>query len=196
MLVAPAFTYYFLSSDRSNDGELYAQLGLRWSGLINATLLPLLLTIILFLGPLTMQFFSGVWKLYSGKYLLQNYNFFVIWQNNCNLKWKKNFAFIMFPFEIITKSLIYAITLEWIGHRFYNMQWLFHICFSDPLYWISSWRDLVWVRNHVVAPLSEEWVFRACMMPLLLQCLSPITAVFVGPLLFGIGMYDLVLFCC
>lgn len=38
-----------------------------------------------------------------------------------------------------------------------------------------------------MAPLSEEWVFRACMMPLLLQCLEPMTAVFVGPVLFGVG---------
>lgn len=59
--------------------------------------------------------------------------------------------------------------------------------FTEPVYWVSSWQDLVWVRNHVMAPLSEEWVFRACMMPLLLQCLEPMTAVIVGPLLFGVG---------
>ncbi|CAB3245630.1 unnamed protein product [Arctia plantaginis] len=59
----------------------------------------------------------------------------------------------------------------------------------QPVYWFASWQDLVWVRNHVMAPLSEEWVFRACMTPLLLQCLEPMTAVFVGPVLFGIAHF-------
>lgn len=44
-----------------------------------------------------------------------------------------------------------------------------------------------------MAPLSEEWVFRSCMMPLLLQCLDPLTAVFIGPFLFGIGKYIFVM---
>jgi hypothetical protein len=30
--------------------------------------------------------------------------------------------------------------------------------------------DLIWLRNHVVAPLSEEITCTACMLPLLLQC--------------------------
>ncbi|XP_063831097.1 CAAX prenyl protease 2 [Ostrinia nubilalis] len=61
--------------------------------------------------------------------------------------------------------------------------------YAEPLYWVSSWQDLAWVRNHFMAPLSEEWVFRACMMPLLMQCLDPLTAVFTGPLLFGIAHF-------
>ncbi|CAH2045173.1 unnamed protein product, partial [Iphiclides podalirius] len=61
--------------------------------------------------------------------------------------------------------------------------------YLEPIYWVASWQDLTWVRNHVMAPLSEEWVFRACMMPLLLQCFDPYTAVFVGPFLFGIAHY-------
>lgn len=36
-----------------------------------------------------------------------------------------------------------------------------------------------------MAPLSEEFVFRACMMPLILQSFSPIVAVFITPLFFG-----------
>ncbi|KOB71121.1 CAAX prenyl protease 2, partial [Operophtera brumata] len=46
----------------------------------------------------------------------------------------------------------------------------------QPIYWVQSWQDLLWVRNHIMAPLSEEWVFRACMLPILLQCLMPMTA--------------------
>lgn len=55
------------------------------------------------------------------------------------------------------------------------------------MYWISNLTNLIWLRNHVVAPLSEEFTFRACMLPLLLQCFRPLTAVFVCPLFFGVG---------
>ncbi|VVC90573.1 unnamed protein product [Leptidea sinapis] len=120
MLLAPIFTQYFLS----DPSDIYEKMGLRETALFKALLLPLLLTATLFLGPLTMQFFSGGWWIYL-----------------------------------------------------------------EPMFWISCWQDLVWVRNHIMAPLSEEWVFRACMMPILLQCLSPMTAVFVGPILFGIAHF-------
>ncbi|CAH0594326.1 unnamed protein product [Chrysodeixis includens] len=124
MLLAPFFVQWFFTGETLSKGNLYEQLGLRWSGVLPAIFAPLFLTAILFLGPLTMQFLSGIWKLYA-----------------------------------------------------------------EPIYWLSSWQDLVWVRNHFMAPLSEEWVFRACMIPLLLQCLEPMTAVFVGPLLFGVAHF-------
>lgn len=59
---------------------------------------------------------------------------------------------------------------------------------SEPVFWFNNLRDLIWWRNHVVAPLSEEFTFRACMLPALLQCFQPITAVFICPLFFGVGM--------
>ncbi|KPJ18266.1 CAAX prenyl protease 2 [Papilio machaon] len=124
MVLAPIVTWLFLKESTLNKGDMYEQLGLRLSGLLFAFVTPLALTMILFLGPLTMQFLSGAWKIYI-----------------------------------------------------------------HPIYWFASWQDLTWVRNHIMAPISEEWVFRACMMPLLLQCLEPYTAVFVGPLLFGIAHF-------
>ena len=36
-------------------------------------------------------------------------------------------------------------------------------------YWRRSIRDWKWWRNHVVAPFSEEFTFRACMLPMLLR---------------------------
>lgn len=45
---------------------------------------------------------------------------------------------------------------------------------------------LIWIRNQIVAPFSEEFSYRSCMMPLLLQCLPPTTAILVNPLFFGI----------
>lgn len=38
-----------------------------------------------------------------------------------------------------------------------------------------------------MAPLSEEFVFRACMMPLILQSFSPLASVFITPLFFGVA---------
>lgn len=55
------------------------------------------------------------------------------------------------------------------------------------MYWITNAQNLIWLRNHVVAPLSEEFTFRSCMLPLLLQSFNPITAIFLCPLFFGVG---------
>lgn len=66
MLVAPFFTQYFFTEQTLAEGDVYQQLGLRWPGAIYASIAPFILTAILFLGPLTMQFFSGIWKLYAG----------------------------------------------------------------------------------------------------------------------------------
>lgn len=44
-----------------------------------------------------------------------------------------------------------------------------------------------WLRNQVVAPLTEELVFRACMLPMLVPCAGPSTAIFTCPLFFGVG---------
>ena len=41
-------------------------MGLRIEGLVAASTLPLLLTMILFLGPLSVQLTHGIWKIYSG----------------------------------------------------------------------------------------------------------------------------------
>ena len=47
-------------------------------------------------------------------------------------------------------------------------------------------QDIV-LRNFVVAPISEELVFRSCMFPLLLPKLGPVWTVFVCPLFFGVA---------
>lgn len=55
------------------------------------------------------------------------------------------------------------------------------------MYWVNSFQNILWLRNHVVAPLSEEFTFRACMMPLLLQTFPPLRAILITPLFFGIA---------
>lgn len=97
-------------------------LGLRVDGLFSAIVFPLLLTVILFLGPLSVQMTSGIWKIYS-----------------------------------------------------------------EPMFWLNHLTDLLWLRNHIVAPFSEEFTFRACMLPLLLQTFTPMTSIFITPIFFGVG---------
>jgi prenyl protein peptidase len=73
-------------------------------------------------------------------------------------------------------------------------QWLL----DDPEDWYptqvaSSLRrgarmSLVWWRNYIVAPIAEEWAFRACMCPLLRAAgFTFFSCVVIPPLLFGIA---------
>ena len=44
---------------------------------------------------------------------------------------------------------------------------------------------------YLQAPLTEEFIFRACMLPLLVPSLGEGLAIFICPLLFGVGKYCL-----
>ncbi|KAK1154864.1 CAAX prenyl protease 2-like [Acipenser oxyrinchus oxyrinchus] len=46
-----------------------------------------------------------------------------------------------------------------------------------------------WLRNQVVAPLTEELVFRACMLPMLAPCAGLSPAIFTCPLFFGVAHF-------
>lgn len=59
--------------------------------------------------------------------------------------------------------------------------------YLDRKYWISNFHNFVWIRNQLVAPFSEEFSFRACMLPLLTQCFGSWTSTFVCPLFFGVA---------
>lgn len=123
-VLSPFAIYIFSSSDLPSKHSIFDLLGLRYSGLFMAATVPLILTMVLFLGPLSMQSQTDNWDLYS-----------------------------------------------------------------EPMYWIDSCKDLIWLRDHVVAPFSEELTFRACMLPLLVQCFRPQSAVFICPLFFGIAHF-------
>lgn len=71
-----------------------------------------------------------------------------------------------------------------------------HLLFTEPMYWVWNLKDIHFLRSHVVAPVAEEFVFRACMLPLLLQCFRPLTAIFIAPLFFGVGKYSLPIILC
>jgi len=56
-----------------------------------------------------------------------------------------------------------------------------------PVYVRRGFSDLLVWRNLAVAPLSEEFTFRACMLPVLLTHFSSRSAVLVAPLFFGVA---------
>ncbi|XP_078001158.1 CAAX prenyl protease 2-like [Glandiceps talaboti] len=119
-LIAPP--YVLLWADDTDEGpSLWQWLGLRLPGIIAASIIPLLLTMILFLGPIMMIFFDGI-------------------------------------------------------SSYFNLT-LLKIQMSGPLWW----------RNYLVAPFTEEFVFRACMLPILLACFGFNKAIFICPLFFGVA---------
>jgi len=104
--------------------NVFVWVGIRLSGLIPATILPLILTMVLFMGPLALHYMDGIFRIYK-----------------------------------------------------------------DPKYWIANTKNLMWLRNHIVAPLSEEYIFRACMLALLVPSFSEVPAMIVCPLFFGVAHF-------
>ncbi|XP_037784026.1 CAAX prenyl protease 2-like [Penaeus monodon] len=125
-IVSPFFIIWFGNKNIEEKASLWSQMGLRWEGLIPALILPMILTFVLFLGPIVQAHFAVP----------------------------------------VSASL-----------RMY----------FEPLYWYNTVQNPIWWRNQVVAPFSEEFTFRACMLPILLQCVSPGKAVFIAPLFFGVA---------
>ena len=67
MLLSPLFIYLFSSPDLLKNYTIWYVMGLRIDGFLSALIYPLLLTVVLFLGPLSVQLTNGIWKIYSGK---------------------------------------------------------------------------------------------------------------------------------
>jgi prenyl protein peptidase len=51
----------------------------------------------------------------------------------------------------------------------------------------ESVSDMTFWRNYVVSPFTEEFVFRSCMLPLLVHQLGFTKAILAGPLFFGVA---------
>lgn len=47
--------------------------------------------------------------------------------------------------------------------------------------------DLCFWRNYIISPFTEEFVFRSCMLPLLIQNLNHVSVVLIAPLFFGLA---------
>jgi len=62
--------------------------------------------------------------------------------------------------------------------------------FMEQGFYLFEWQyleDITMWRNYVVAPLSEELVFRGCMMPLLLPSFGHTATIFLAPWFFGLA---------
>lgn len=123
-VVSPFFVYMFGSPTLLAKYSLTDIIGLRWPGLLHASVLPLVLTMVLFLGPTVMLL--------------------------CD-----------------ERARVYCI----------------------PMFWRQSLQDWIWWRNHVVAPFSEEFTFRACMVPVLLGYYTHKQAIIISPLFFGVAHF-------
>ncbi|VDN07781.1 unnamed protein product [Thelazia callipaeda] len=63
-----------------------------------------------------------------------------------------------------------------------NLRCLFHL---NELKRNAS--NIIWIRNILLAPVTEEVAFRACASTLILQCLSSTTTIFVAPIPFALS---------
>ncbi|XP_061461779.1 CAAX prenyl protease 2 isoform X1 [Rhineura floridana] len=124
--------------------SLLALMGFRLEGIIPATVLPLLLTMVLFLGPLIQLSMDCPWDLVDGlkvAFVSGGYNSDFT-QLGCPLR---GWPFV--PTTVPAEA------------------------------------------TQVIAPFTEELVFRACMLPMLVPCTGLGPAVFTCPLFFGVAHF-------
>eukprot|EP00118_Oscarella_pearsei_P009966 m.58936 g.58936 ORF g.58936 m.58936 type:complete len:284 (+) comp34846_c0_seq8:25-876(+) len=93
------------------------------------------------------------------------------------------YRWLGFKSQGLTVALVYPLALTMILF----LGPLSMIVADKDFYVDSSPRSFVWWRNFVIAPLSEEFVFRACMLPLLLPHLGSVWSVLICPLFFGVA---------
>ncbi|CAD5232182.1 unnamed protein product [Bursaphelenchus xylophilus] len=55
--------------------------------------------------------------------------------------------------------------------------------------WIGCFKDLIWLRNNIMAPITEELAFRSCAAVLIRHSLGDNPAIFFSPLLFALSHY-------
>uniref|UniRef100_A0A8C2X109 CAAX prenyl protease 2 n=1 Tax=Cyclopterus lumpus TaxID=8103 RepID=A0A8C2X109_CYCLU len=113
-----------------NDASVWELMGVRLEGLVPAAVLPLLLTMVFYLGPLVHSAMDNPAG-FTGEVQ-----------------------------ELIS---------------------------PDVRSWMLCVGDAVWLRNQVVAPVTEELVFRGAMLPMLVPCTGPTAAIFMAPLFFGVA---------
>ncbi|XP_036404818.1 CAAX prenyl protease 2 [Megalops cyprinoides] len=129
--LSPAFVWAWKEITGVRPGpSLLSLMGIRLEGIVPAATLPLLLTMVLFLGPLVHLAMDCPWGFLDG----------------------------------IKVGI-------------------------DPSFWALCVSDMRILRNQVVAPLTEELVFRASMLPMLVPCTGPGAAIFTCPLFFGVAHF-------
>ncbi|XP_065058627.1 CAAX prenyl protease 2-like [Rhopilema esculentum] len=132
-LVAPVLAFLWgKDADESLQNSSYTifhWLGMHTDGILIASLLPMALTMILFLGPIMQLILETLEE------------------------------------EEVTHSSLVSLKTRI----------------------ARSLHDIIWWRNYIVAPFTEEFVFRACMLPFLVPAFGCRASVILCPLFFGIA---------
>eukprot|EP00117_Sycon_ciliatum_P013655 scpid84150/ scgid14232/ CAAX prenyl protease 2; Farnesylated proteins-converting enzyme 2; Prenyl protein-specific endoprotease 2; Protein severas len=81
-------------------------------------------------------------------------------------------------------AILCPIVLVTVG---YGSEYLHRILNREPLLDVGDLLCLHGFRNIIAAPLAEEFVFRSCMLPLLLPHWSVTICVFLAPAIFGVA---------
>lgn len=97
--------------------------------------------------------------------------------NSLGLRWSGLAAAVIFP--------PMAILILYAGPIFQNYSEGNHLVIDTDL--IIQQRKDIALRNYVFAPVAEELIFRACMLPILSPAIGEMRAVIVCPLFFGVA---------
>lgn len=89
--------------------------------------------------------------------------------------------FIAVLFPLVLTMILFAgpILLLYLNREFVSVEGF--------LKYPTSWVNSINLRNYLVAPLSEEFVFRACLIPLLVPGFGNVLPIFICPLFFGVA---------
>lgn len=142
---------------------------------------------VLFLGPLMQLAMDCPWSFTDGVRVAfgKQQAVFVLLKNMIG---KFSSIYTCCFWNILT--VIYLQTLSCLLEKTSFFEPLLALCLpADPWFWMLCASDMRWLRNQVVAPLTEELVFRACMLPMLVPCAGPSIAIFTCPLFFGVGEF-------
>lgn len=125
--------------------------------LIKSSLTSILLTAVLFGGPLIQYFIS--------EFILGlNLKFYDYYDSNEDIK--------KYGVKPTNRNLV----------RKFQQEFKAYLELAN-----DNLKDLCFWRNYIVSPFTEEFVFRSCMLPLLVQNLSLFNSIFVAPLFFGLA---------
>ena len=92
--VSPFLVHYFVSDELLESQSIYKIIGIRSEGLVNAIFIPLILTLILFAGPVAVSLSTDTRKLISR---LHNWRYafedWIFWRNHVVAPFTEEFTF-------------------------------------------------------------------------------------------------------
>ncbi|CAF0965255.1 unnamed protein product [Adineta steineri] len=110
-----------------------------------------------------------------------NINAWLGFRTNISSIWK------LFCYPILLTLMLYlGPIIQWVDlfdWRYYKYNWKYHfLCRNQN-------ERLIFIRNYLVAPFTEEFVFRSSILCLLYSHVSLFSAIFLSPLFFGLAHF-------